>query len=542
MENRQELEQRVAAKLEMDRREAVARNKRKTIFGIVCPKKGLIRCYQKIKGVYKKINPATNPPDMFVPAKMERFLTVAKRTKIVIGGRGSGKSHTGVDISLAWSKDDAAKFGCFRQFQNSISDSTYSLLSEEIDRLKLSNFKILTSTVERDDNRSQFVFKGLERNTESVKSMNGFNVFMIDEAQTVSEEAFRVLTPTLRTKDSEIWMFANPRSSADPFSEKYIVPHQEEIDKNGYYEDDNIMIIVMNYYDNPFFPAVLEQERQYDYENLPRSMYNHIWLGHHNDSVSDAIIEPEWFDACLDAHKHKAFRKSMKEKGAVVCAHDVSDTGKDDKAYCMRHGSVVKSIKFKEDGDIADGADWACDLAVRDNCDVFTFDASGMGVGIRKDVNAAFNGKNILVDEHRGGNSPDDATKYYDMKDKKNRKTNAEVFKNKRAQYMWRLRDKMYNTYRVIVKGEYIDPDECLSLDKSGIQSIEKLRAEVCRQPLKPNANGLIQLMSKQEMKKIGIPSPNMLDALAMTMIIPQNVVKRTKRKSKLKYKGMSMC
>ena len=108
-----------------------------------------------------------------------------------------------------------------------------------------------------------------------------------------------------------------------------------------------------------------------------------------------------------------------------------------------------------------------------------------------------------------------------------NAKRNKDTFKNKRSQYYWALRDRFYNTYRAVVKGEYVDPDDMISLDVSGIPNIDKLRSEVCRIPIKDNNNGFIQIMSKLEMKAIKISSPNMADALMMAFanksVIVQN-------------------
>jgi len=92
----------------------------------------------------------------------------------------------------------------------------------------------------------------------------------------------------------------------------------------------------------------------------------------------------------------------------------------------------------------------------------------------------------------------------------------------KRAQYYWRLRDRFYKTFQAVTKGVYIDPDELISLS-SDIDCLDQLRAEVCRVPKKPNPNGLIQIMSKADMVKMEIGSPNMADSLMMSMMIPQS-------------------
>jgi len=61
--------------------------------------------------------------------------------------------------------------------------------------------------------------------------------------------------------------------------------------------------------------------------------------------------------------------------------------------------------------------------------------------------------------------------------------------------------DRFYNTYLAVEKGKYIDPDNMVSLS-SDIECLDQLRAEVCRIPQKPNGNGKIQILSKEEMKK----------------------------------------
>ena len=75
-------------------------------------------------------------------------------------------------------------------------------------------------------------------------------------------------------------------------------------------------------------------------------------------------------------------------------------------------------------------------------------------------------------------------------------RSNHQTFKNKRAQYYIRLRDKFYNAYRAVVKGEYVDSDELISVS-STIECLPQFRSEVCRIPKKNNPNGLIQIMDK---------------------------------------------
>ncbi len=102
-----------------------------------------------------------------------------------------------------------------------------------------------------------------------------------------------------------------------------------------------------------------------------------------------------------------------------------------------------------------------------------------------------------------------------------NTRKNKETFRNKRAQYYWMLRDRFYKTYRAVVKKEYIDPDEMISVS-SDIDCIQQFRSEICRIPRKANGNGFIQIMTKQEMKsRLKIESPNLADSAMMAMQMP---------------------
>jgi phage terminase large subunit len=71
-----------------------------------------------------------------------------------------------------------------------------------------------------------------------------------------------------------------------------------------------------------------------------------------------------------------------------------------------------------------------------------------------------------------------------------------------------------------VVHGEYSDPDNLISFSSS-IKLLQMLRSELCRIPKKPNGAGMIQIMSKEDMRKLGIKSPNMADSVMMALDNP---------------------
>jgi phage terminase large subunit len=472
---------------------------------------------------------------MQIPKKLLPFVKKKKRFKVAIGGRGSGKSMTFADLCLMDAQTRGIKTACFREYQNSIDDSVLALLSTEVQRLELEGFECQQSKI-MFNGEDAFKFRGLARNPEGVKSMHGFKRFWVEEAQTISFNSLKALTPTLREADSEIWFSANPLSSADPFSQRFIKPFEKQLRRDGYYEDDLHLIVWINYNDNPLFPDVLEQERKHDENTLSRALYNHIWLGHFYDEIENTIIPVEWFDAAIDVHVKLGF----KGEGALIAAHDPSDEGKDSKGYALRHGSVVLDIEENEHGDSNDGCDWAINKAIAAGADWFAWDCDGLGISLKRQVNTALEGKRIDYFMFRGSEAPEDPDQVYidsDDNDIKKRKTNKETFLNRRAQYYWKLRDRFYATYKAVVKGEYVAPDEMISLSSS-IKCVDQLRAEVCRIPLKRNNNGKIQIMSKLEMSKkpYQLPSPNLSDSLMMAMYAPKP--KTTTKKIKFQNWG----
>lgn len=453
-------------------------------------------------------------PHLQIPSKLKPFLTKQKRFKIAFGGRGAAKSQSFADILLLKSQTEQAKIGCFREMQNSIEDSVHSLLSDEITRLKLDGFTSEKATIYNSQG-GEFRFKGLARNPDAVKSMHGFKYFWVEEAQSISKESLKILTPTVREEGSELWFSLNPNSSEDPMSQRFLKPFEKELLRDGYYEDDLHYIVWINYKDNPWFPDVLEQERLWDKKNLSTAEYDHIWLGHYNDSIENSIIKAEWFDAAIDAHKKLGF----KPKGVKVASHDPSDSG-DAKGYVLRHGSVILDVQENDSLDVNDGLDWATDLAIDNNADHFIWDGDGLGLSLKRQVANNFNGKHCKYHIFHGGGGVDNPDVLYQAEDFQGtgNRTNKHAFKNKRAQYYWNLRDRFYKTYRAVIHNEYNDPDDLISL--SSEINLQKLRSEVCRIPRKPNGNGLIQIMAKDEMKsKYKIESPNLADALMMSYL-----------------------
>ena len=131
------------------------------------------------------------------------------------GGRSSAKSTTVGSVLDAFGTNAKKRILCCREVQNSIAESVHKLLADQIIKYKLPGWEITRETI-RNRNGSEFIFKGLRGNAQSIKSLEGIDICWVEEAQTVSTESIDILIPTIRKQGSFfIWTF-NRLAENDP--------------------------------------------------------------------------------------------------------------------------------------------------------------------------------------------------------------------------------------------------------------------------------------------------------------------------------------
>ena len=455
------------------------------------------------------------------------LLKKPKRIKVLVGGRASTKSTFVADMVLS-KVAGGETWCCAREYQSTIDESVHSMLNDEIERLQFPGFESLKTEHQHISGGKTF-YKGLARNITSLKALV-CNGLWIEEGESLSSETLRVLTASIRVsaleqdiaaregreaKPPEIWITMNRRSSRDAISKHYLARAEKDLERCGFYEDDLVMIVDINFDENPWFAGSgLETERADDEKNLSRAAYDHKWRGRYSDTVESAIIDPEWFDACIDAH----IKLNFKPEGVEVFTHDPFDGGGDAGAWVHRHGVVILDADEKRTGRINDVCDWAIDAALQRRTDVFIWDAGGMGAGLKRQIGQALDGKKILIQMFEGQSSVRNPDAIYEPTSSSvaQAKKNREVFLNRRAQCYWGIRDRIFRTYLAVRDNAYTDPSRLISFS-SQIKLLPTIRTELCRIPLKPNGAGKIQIMSKEEMAKEGIDSPNIADCVMMS-------------------------
>jgi phage terminase large subunit len=205
------------------------------------------------------------------------------RYKGAHGGRGSGKSHFFANLVVAnavrWRGDtgEGYRFACIREVQKSLKQSAKLLIEDKLKSHGLGEaqgFKVFNEVIETPGG-GIITFDGMQDHTaDSFKSKEGFHGAWAEEAHSLSDRSLTILRPTIRWENrtlgitSEMLFSWNPQRPTDPI-ERLLRSHAAPTDA---------IVVKANWRDNPWFPAVLEQERRDDLANRPER-YGHIWEG-----------------------------------------------------------------------------------------------------------------------------------------------------------------------------------------------------------------------------------------------------------------------
>lgn len=205
------------------------------------------------------------------------------RYKVFYGGRGGAKSHNIARYLLVEGCKKPMRFLCTRELQGSIADSVHKLLSDIIDQHGLHTFYNVQQKTITGKNGTEFIFKGLKHNSTEIKSTEGVDKVWVEEAEKVSEASWEVLIPTIRKDDSEIIVSFNPKHPTDPTYKRMVED-----------ADENMLVKKVSWQDNPFFPDVLNQERE-KLRNSDPDAYAHIWEGNfdvrHNGAIYATLMD-----------------------------------------------------------------------------------------------------------------------------------------------------------------------------------------------------------------------------------------------------------
>lgn len=261
-------------------------------------------------------------PDIFLP------LYEPRRYKVLYGGRGGAKSWAIADALIVKAWEKPLLILCTRELQRSIKESVHKLLSDRIEANGFSSeYEILNNEI-RGKNGSRFIFAGLRHNVTEIKSTEGVDICWVEEAEKVTDESWKILIPTIRKPDSEIWISFNPRLITDATYQRFVLnpPPDAWVQK-------------VSWRDNPWFPNVLTQEMEYlkgrDYEE-----YMHVWEGELKMFADGAIYRKQ----LEKARKDSRITSVPVENGVEV--HTFWDLGRNDETAIWFMQNVGREYRF----------------------------------------------------------------------------------------------------------------------------------------------------------------------------------------------------
>ena len=214
-----------------------------------------------------------------MPLACQEILSQKARCKTIYGGRGGSRTWSVARYLLGKTVGRSLRILCTREVQNTIKDSVYRVLSDQIAMLGLQkHFQVKADTISGISG-SEFLFKGLRQNIGEIKSTEGIDICWVEEAAKVSAISWDTLIPTIRKPDSEILVTFNPDGENDPVYQRFV--------KNA---PPGYVSRMVNWRDNPFFPEVLRKEMEYC-KKVDYDKYLHIWEGQCKGYSEDCIFK-----------------------------------------------------------------------------------------------------------------------------------------------------------------------------------------------------------------------------------------------------------
>lgn len=168
---------------------------------------------------------------------------------------------------------------CIREVQKTLAQSSKRLIENKIEQLGVgAKFDIQHESI-KTPGGGLIIFNGMQDHTaESIKSLEGYRIAWVEEAQTLSARSLSLLRPTIRADGSELWASWNPRRKSDAIDDFLRAK-----------KPAGSVVVKANWRDNPWFPAVLEDERKLDLSLYP-DRYDHIWEGDYAKAFEGAYF------------------------------------------------------------------------------------------------------------------------------------------------------------------------------------------------------------------------------------------------------------
>jgi phage terminase large subunit len=315
---------------------------------------------------------------------------------------------------------------------------------------------------------------------------------IVDEAAGVEEGIFEAIEGIISSEGAKLLLIGNPTNLAGTFYNSfrdpaYIKVHISANDVPNVRTGKNVIPGLISR------EWVQEMKKQWGEDN---PIYQARVLGEFPEQGTDTLIPLNKIEAAVD-------RKIAEDQEGEVTAigADIARYGTDKTVFVARRGNTVVEIKKHSMKDTMETVGMLFEFMRRHGFPTTRIDEIGVGAGVldrlREMKGAIIEGINVGASAH-----------------------DTDQFRNKRAELYWKLREKFMENQIAI-------PDD------------PELMSQLARIKYKFSSTG-VQMESKDEMRKRGLASPDVADALSLCFMPTYSVSFRYTPTTDPRYKPLT--
>jgi phage terminase large subunit len=382
------------------------------------------------------------------------------------GGRGGGKSQSIARFLETLGDRYSLRIVCGREIQNSINESVYSIMTDLISSYNL-NYEVFATKLIHRSTGTTINFRGFrELGSVNIQGMEGVDILWIDESQSITKTTLDVLIPTIRKQNAKVFFSMNRHVHDDPVY---------EFCRNK----PSCLHLTINYNENKHCTQALIAEAE-ECRLKSEADYRHIWLGEPLTQSEDAVFGHDELESL------KSIDFMMRDGyGLRIGGFDVARYG-DDKCACVviqQMGSlnweVVHAVEW-DHKDLAYTTGRILSEAQEHNCTAAVIDEDGIGA-------APFD----FLNRGRG------LEQFIGFRNLPLSFAQDKFYGNIRTRECYKLKDLVRKRYIKIV-----EPPLLKELEHAFRYTYDNYQRRI--------------LVTKERMRKDGIKSPNLADALIM--------------------------
>ena len=406
-------------------------------------------------------------PDKLIPF-IDKFNSY--RYFLIEGGRSSGKSQTIARFLSYLCEQRNLRITCGRETQNTIEESVYTVFADLIRAFSL-NFDVSASKIDHRESRSAIRFRGFrQQGAMNIKGLEGVDILWVEEAQAITKNTLEVIIPTIRKENSKIIWSMNRHVENDPV---YVAMAGRP----------DCLHIHIDYHENPFCPKAMIIEAD-TCKAIDENDYNHIWLGQPLKKGDDGLYTT---DEVYGSPKLEFINAGVRKR---IMGVDVARFGEDETVF-----SIIESYNVNQWKHI-----WQ---------DTWKLKSTMETVGRIVELTRTWNLDQVVIDDTGIGGGVTDRLGELNIPVVpfiSAEKAVNELYTNKRSEAYFRLK-------------------EMFTMKTMKIMNDAQLQSQLLSIRYRYKSNGTKAILSKDEMRKDGVKSPDRADALVYAVYFKDNTL-----------------